>query len=154
MLTNYDIKEECLKGVISNKIKIKIIIIKGGFHNSENRDAILEKYSIYQSDNYNYWSVETDRVKKLFNTDFFVYDFLFDLGDFQDYIAKVDTPLIDFATGEIKDKPGTFLDFDSPETLDEQLAKIYELTEEEQELMAKSIKPWKDKLDVDADGLY
>lgn len=63
-------------------------------------------------------------------------------------------PDVDFATGEIKDKPETFLDFDSPETLDEQLAKIYELTEEEQELMAKSIKPWKDKLDVDADGLY
>lgn len=63
-------------------------------------------------------------------------------------------PDIDFKTGEIKDKPGTFLNFDKPETLDEQLAKIYELTEEEQQLMKDSIRPWKDKYSFTADGLY
>lgn len=63
-------------------------------------------------------------------------------------------PDVDFATGEIKDKPGVFLNFDNPETLDEQLAGIYGLTKEEQELMKSSIKPWKDKLSLTADGLY
>ena len=63
-------------------------------------------------------------------------------------------PAVDFETGEIVDKPGTFLDFDIPETLDDQLAEIYGLTVEEQELMKNSIKPWKDKLSLTADGLY
>jgi len=56
-----------------------------------------------------------------------------------------------FATSEILDRPGTFLDFSKPETLDDQLAEIYELTEEERELMRKNLKPWKDKVDVEAD---
>ena len=60
-------------------------------------------------------------------------------------------PLVDFSTGEILDKPGTFLDFNKPETLDDQLAEIYGLTEEERELMRKDLKPWKDKIDVEAD---
>ena len=60
-------------------------------------------------------------------------------------------PLLDFSTGAILDRPGTFLDFSKPETLDDQLAEIYELTEEERELMRKNLKPWKDKVDVEAD---
>lgn len=61
------------------------------------------------------------------------------------------TPNIDFATGEILDKPGTFLDFSKPEALDDQLAKIYNLTEDERNLMTKDLKPWKDKTSVTAD---
>ena len=63
-------------------------------------------------------------------------------------------PDVDFATGEIKDKPGTFLDFTDPTTLDDQLALIYELTPDERSLMAASIKPWKDKYSLTADGLF
>lgn len=33
----------------------------------------------------------------------------------------------------------------------DQLAEIYELTEEERELMTKDLKPWKDKTSVTAD---
>jgi len=60
-------------------------------------------------------------------------------------------PNINFATGEILDKPGVFLDFSKPETLDDQLAEIYELIEEERESMTKDLKPWKDKTSVTAD---
>lgn len=60
-------------------------------------------------------------------------------------------PNVNFATGEILDKPGTFLDFSKPETLDDQLAKIYNLTEDERNLMTKDLKPWKDKTSVTAD---
>lgn len=60
-------------------------------------------------------------------------------------------PNVNFATGEILDKPGTFLDFNKPETLDDQLAEIYGLSEEERELMTKDLKPWKDKTSVTAD---
>lgn len=69
-------------------------------------------------------------------------------------------PLVDFKTGEILDKPGTFLNFTPPENatreqlqnfLDDQLAEIYGLTEDERELMRKDLKPWKDKWDVEAD---
>lgn len=60
-------------------------------------------------------------------------------------------PSVNFDTGEILDKPGTFLDFLSPETLDDQLAAIYNLTEDERNLMTKELKPWKDKTSVTAD---
>lgn len=63
-------------------------------------------------------------------------------------------PDVDFATGEIKDKPGIFLNFDDYETLDEQLANIYKLTNVEKDLMKKSIKPWKDKFSLTEDGLF
>lgn len=63
-------------------------------------------------------------------------------------------PEVDFSTGEIIDKPGVFLDFDNPDTLDAQLSEIYELSEFERNLIHKSIKPWKNKLSLTADGLY
>lgn len=65
-------------------------------------------------------------------------------------------PDVNFATGEIKDKPGVFIDFtvDTVDEIDDQLAEIYGLTDEERELMRNSIKPWKDKNSLTADGLY
>jgi len=81
-------------------------------------------------------------------------NFLFAINTASHYVTSKNyklVPLIDFCTGEIIDKPGVFLDFSRPETLDEQLSIIYELTEEEQELMRKDLKPWRDKLDVNAD---
>lgn len=60
-------------------------------------------------------------------------------------------PDVNFVTGEILDKPGTFLDFSNPETLDDQLAAIYNLTQDERNLMTKDLKPWKDKTSVTAD---
>lgn len=60
-------------------------------------------------------------------------------------------PNVNFKSGEILDKPGKFLDFNKPETLDEQLVKIYDLTKGEVKLMFEDLKPWKDKLDADAD---
>jgi superfamily II DNA or RNA helicase len=60
-------------------------------------------------------------------------------------------PNVDFSTGEILDKPGTFLDFSHPKTLDDQLAAIYNLTQAERNLMKKDLKPWKDKTSVTAD---
>lgn len=59
-------------------------------------------------------------------------------------------PNIDLVTGEILDKPGVFLDFTSPESLDEQLSEIYELSEDDKALIERSIKPWADKLSVSA----
>lgn len=60
-------------------------------------------------------------------------------------------PLVDFSTGEILDKPGVFIDFSKPETLDDQLAEIYNLSEAERTLMAKGLRPWKDKNSVTSD---
>ena len=60
-------------------------------------------------------------------------------------------PELNFATGEIIDKPGVKLDFSKPETLDDQLAKIYGLTDEDRELITSSIRPWKDKTSLTAD---
>lgn len=58
-------------------------------------------------------------------------------------------PDVDFVTGEIKDKPGAFLNFEKPETLDTQLSEIYKLNKTEQKLIKQSIKPWKNKLDIE-----
>lgn len=60
-------------------------------------------------------------------------------------------PAVNFATGEILDKPGMFLDFSHPETLDDQLAVIYNLTEDERNLMTMDLKPWRDKTSITAD---
>lgn len=60
-------------------------------------------------------------------------------------------PLVDFKTGEIAHKPGTFLDFSAPETLDDQLASIYELTDDQRKLLGENRRLWKNKLDVEAD---
>lgn len=60
-------------------------------------------------------------------------------------------PDVNFFTGEIYDKPGVFLDFGSPGTLDEQLSNVYGLTDEERHTMVKDLKLWKNKVDVHAD---
>lgn len=62
-------------------------------------------------------------------------------------------PDIDFSTGEIKDKQGTFLNSNNLDTLNEQLFKIYELTEEEQKLILQSVKQWKDDSSIDVENL-
>lgn len=49
-------------------------------------------------------------------------------------------PNVNFATGEMLDKPGTFLDFSKAETLDDQLAEIYELSEEDRAIMINDLK--------------
>lgn len=59
-------------------------------------------------------------------------------------------PLVDFATGKVLDKE-VFLNFEKPETLDDQLAEIYGLTEDEREIIGKDLKPWVSKVDVEAD---
>lgn len=63
-------------------------------------------------------------------------------------------PDIDFKTGEVKDRQSIFLDFNKPETLDEQLVEFYGLTVDESELMKSSIRPWRDKFSLTADGIY
>lgn len=55
-------------------------------------------------------------------------------------------PNVNFATGEIIDKTGIFLNFDNPETLDAQLLKIYGLTIDETQIIEQSIRPWSDKI--------
>lgn len=62
-------------------------------------------------------------------------------------------PAIDFSTGEIKDKPGVFLDFNKLDTLNEQLFKIYGLTKVEQDLILHSVKPWKDDNSINVKNL-
>lgn len=62
-------------------------------------------------------------------------------------------PDIDFRTGEIKDKPGTFLNFNNMESLNEQLFNIYELTADERTLILNSVKPWKDDSSIDIENL-
>lgn len=61
-------------------------------------------------------------------------------------------PEINPVTGEITDRPGTFLDFSKD--LDEQLFAIYDFNEYQQEIVTSSIRPWRDKNSVTADGLY
>ena len=64
-------------------------------------------------------------------------------------------PDIDTATGEIKDKPGVFLDFTgNSDDLDDQLAGIYELTPAERDFISSRVIPWKDKNSLTADGLF
>lgn len=65
-------------------------------------------------------------------------------------------PAVDPATGEILDKPGEHIDFTvgTVDEIDDQLAEIYGLTDEERELMRESRGTWKDKNSLTADGLY
>lgn len=62
-------------------------------------------------------------------------------------------PNINFKTGEIIDKPGYFLNFTLSTTLDEQLAKIYDLTDDDINIISSSIKPWRNKYSLTADGI-
>lgn len=61
-------------------------------------------------------------------------------------------PTVDFSTGLVHDNPNAILDFDSPETLDEQLATIFGLTDEEQILLSSKVRRWNDNVSVSADG--
>lgn len=74
-------------------------------------------------------------------------------------------PDLNFETGEILDKPGTFVNFNNfdetdstisgtgSETLDEQLFKAYGIDEDEQKLMKDSVKPWKTDIPMRAEEL-
>lgn len=62
-------------------------------------------------------------------------------------------PDIDFKTGEIKDKPGTFINIFELDSLNEQLFEIYNISENERELIISSVKPWKDDLSIDVENL-
>lgn len=61
-------------------------------------------------------------------------------------------PEINPVNGEILDHPGTFLDF--KKDLDEQLFEIYDFSEEQQQTITQSIRAWRDKDSVTADGMY
>jgi len=58
-------------------------------------------------------------------------------------------PNVDFKTGEIKinNNETAFIDFGRPETLDNQLAEIFNLTEKEKQLLKSDIKPWRNRID-------
>lgn len=149
MISYYNMDEKCLKLINEDKIKIFPGSLMGGTGNGV---FYLQGYFIQEI---SYGETNEGRNFRAFTkTNWFIYDFLFEIYVTEDYIEKVETPLVNFKTGRIEDKPGVFLNFNSSETLDEQLANIYELTVEEQELMKNSIKPWKDKLSLTADGLY
>lgn len=60
-------------------------------------------------------------------------------------------PLVNFSTGEILDKSGVFLNFDSPETLDDQIAEAYGFTDGDRDLMTRDVKPWKSRTDITSD---
>lgn len=62
-------------------------------------------------------------------------------------------PDIDFLTGEVRDKPNVFLDFTIPASLDEQLFEIFGISENEKSLIKAAVRPWKDKLDLELDGV-
>lgn len=89
-----------------------------------------------------------ENFRKFAKTDYFLYKFLKSHKYDYDFVADtIKTPLInDFTTGEIKDKPDVFLNFDEPETLDDQLAKIYGLTTEQKEAIKLIVEPWKNDL--------
>lgn len=100
---------------------------------------------------------EAENLLRYLKTDFAT--FLFGiLASTQDASARVYTliPAVDPSTGEIKDKPEVDIDFTvgTVDEIDDQLAEIYGLTDEDRELMRKSIKPWKGKNSLTADGLY
>lgn len=63
-------------------------------------------------------------------------------------------PNVNFKTGEILGKPGVFLDFAQPDTLNEQLENIYDISYDEMEMISSSVRPWKDKYSLTADGLF
>lgn len=60
-------------------------------------------------------------------------------------------PDVDFKTGEISDKPGYYLDFTLSPTLDEQLARIYDLTDDDVNIIQKNIRSWKNKNEIYTD---
>lgn len=59
-------------------------------------------------------------------------------------------PHINPATGELSGRDAK-LDFSKPETLDDQLAEIYGITDEERKFISSNLRPWKGKIDVDDD---
>lgn len=61
-------------------------------------------------------------------------------------------PDVDFSTGRIYDKPDCVLDFNNVEKLDEQLTEFYGLDENDLKLIQDSIRAWKGKTSVAADG--
>lgn len=52
-------------------------------------------------------------------------------------------PDANFETGEIRDLPGVFLDFDSPSTLDDQLAEAYNLDSTDRTYMSEVVRPYR-----------
>lgn len=100
--------------------------------------------------------ITAEHALKYLKTDFAMF-LLGIITPTQDASSKVYRliPGIDFNTGEIYDKPGTFLDFNgNSDDLDDQLAEIYGFTDEEREIISNNIRPWKDKNSLTADGLY
>lgn len=62
-------------------------------------------------------------------------------------------PKVNFLTGEILDK-GAFLDFDNIQSLNNQLMDIYSISIDERNIIVSSVRPWKDKYSLTADGLF
>lgn len=60
-------------------------------------------------------------------------------------------PTVNFSSGEINGHSELFLDFESPETLDDQLADIYGFTSDQRAFISSGIKPWRNKVDIEAD---
>jgi len=141
----YNINEDVLKDIYENRTLVLLYPVytrtyaKNGIDRTE-----LSQYMIYGKNHSE--TQEASNFRKLAKTDCFLYEFLKSRKyDFENYKSK--TPLInDFLTGEVKDRPGVFLNFDNPDTLNDQIAEICHLTMEEQEIMREVVKPWRDKL--------
>lgn len=99
---------------------------------------------------------EAANMLKYLKTDFAT--FLFGVASSRKGVRQQDfclIPDIDPATGVIHDKPQATLDFSqNVDSLDAQLAHIYDLTVHEQHVMQSSVRPWKDKNSFAADGKF
>lgn len=143
----YNISETTLKKIHEDNtlVSIEAIYTKTYFKTKpEGRE--LSQYFVYsRRENETQAGIN---FRKFAKTDYFLYKFLKSHKYDYDFVADtIKTPLINnFATGEIKDKPGVFLNFGEPETLDEQLAKIYGLTVKDRDLMNSIAGLWKSKL--------
>lgn len=110
----YEIDDKCFRDIRNDKIGVTLVKDVG-------------KYRIDPSQNQDVSQIGKNFIK-LAKTDFFEFNF-------ENFNSKymIDIPLIDFKDGFILtgDKAGIALNFNSPETLDEQLANIYELSSAE-----------------------
>lgn len=88
-----------------------------------------------------------ENFRKFAKTDYFLYKFVQSQQHDKYAFDTLKTPLVkDFITGEIVGKENVFLNFDTPETLDEQLSEIYGLTVGDRNLMNNIAGLWKSKL--------
>lgn len=99
---------------------------------------------------------EAENLVKYLKTDFAT--FLFGIPtrsqhSFAESYALI--PAVDLSSGEIVDKPGVYVDFSgNSDDIDDRLAEVYELSDDDRRVMRESIRPWRGKNSLSKDGFF